>query len=125
MARRRAYRRRVSSWFGRGRKNPAKKIALVNIFAAALAVLGIGVPVGMEAYGRWKLTGNFWDGLKGAGDMLSVLFLGRDMTGTVAKSGYAYQGWYIVAGSLGIVAVNRLLRMFAGRIPVWGRFTVN
>jgi len=124
MARRRAYRRR-SSWFRPGRKNPSRKISVVNILAALLAVMGIGVPVGMEAHARWKATGNIWDGLKGAGDMLSMLFLGRSMNGGTSNSSYNYQGWYVVGGALGIVAVNRLLRVFAGRIPIWGRFTVN
>lgn len=122
---RRYFRRKRSSWFRPGRKNPSKKISVVNVFATLLAVLGIGVPVAQEAYLAYKTKPDIWSALTGAGDMLSTMFLGRKMNGGATQSTYKYQGWYVIGGAAGIVLVNKVLRMFAGRIPIYGRWTVN
>lgn len=120
-------RRRGRRWggFWQKRSAPQKRHSVINWVAAILAIMGITVPVAQEGYLRWKQTGNFWDGLNGAGDMLSVMFLGRTMAGAPSTSTYKYAGWYVLGGSLAIVIVNKLVSNFAGHVRIWKNWVVN
>lgn len=127
MGRRRSYRRSGGGWrgwFGKRRGSP-KNHSVMNWVAALVALFGIGAPVIGEAHSRWKAGQGAWGALQGAGDMLSTLFTGRLMNGSEVKSSYKYAGWYALAGALGIVIVNKVVKQFAGTIRIWKNWTVN
>jgi hypothetical protein len=111
-------------------KRGAAKIKqhIIPIFAGVLGVMGLVVPMVQEMWSRHKAGAGWLDSggvLEGAGDMLSVMFLGRNMDGTPDDSSYKYLGWYVVGGSAAILLINKLIKSAAGTVRVWKDWALN